>query len=202
MFRTDELPALGETASGRGRGRGRGRAWLALGFAGALAGGVVLLRDAEPETLEAEAGPIEVGPPIVTPTPNPVRTPELAGTVRLHFDTGGVAAQVFDVHGVAVGTTADPAGLELPRSAVALHLTLRAEGHDEQHVSVVPSEDRSVVVNLPIHPGRSGGRRSQRASEPPPVESVKPPPEQPEQPEKPEKPDSKTSPDLISPFGG
>ena len=101
---------------------------------------------------------VEAGAAIVAPAPSQVHTPELARPVRIRIDTDGVVAQVFDQHGAAIGSTADPAGFELPRGELAVRLTLRADDHEAQEVSVTPSADRSLRVVLPPHrpePGRA-----------------------------------------------
>ena len=180
-----------------GRRAGRRGGLLGAALAGGLALVLALVSRGEAEVVaQVPAGgspAVEAGAAIVAPAPSQVHTPELARPVRIRIDTDGVVAQVFDQHGAAIGSTADPAGFELPRGELAVRLTLRADDHEAQEVSVTPSADRSLRVVLAPHrpePGRVGARKPPR---PEPAPGASKPAAA--------RPDHKTSPDLISPFG-
>ncbi|MDC0715572.1 serine/threonine-protein kinase [Nannocystis bainbridge] len=190
---------------------------LIAGLGGAVlaAGALVLFTLADSSDSADRTGPQEHVPPVSAPEllplppPAPVPAPPPLSpdllplappTVTVRIDTAGLAAEVLDERGAVLGTTADPRGLQLPRSDGARLLRLRAAGRVEAPLKLVPSEDQIVAVTLeplpaskPTSKKATSPKKSEAKPEPPPP-PVEPPPKP-----KPE-PKSSTSPDLISPF--
>ena len=106
----------------------------------------------------------ELPPPPTDPTAEP---PEPAATVHVKLDSGAVVAEVFDAHNKRLGDTAGP--LLLPRASKPVALVLRADGHDELRLSLVPDRDLEQAVELkPRKPGKPG-------KPPPPLPTVETP---------------------------
>jgi serine/threonine-protein kinase len=159
------------------------------------------------------------GTPPATPTPPPAVT-----QVDITIATPGVRAAVHsDTDDGLLGYTNEP--IKLPHSDKELAVRLRAEGHEEMLVSIVPDANKSVSANLTVlvaaapdgdpkkpskpvvkKPGKPPKPGKETPTEPKPTPTTTPPDPKPE-PKKPEpkKPDPKKpgpgSPDLKDPFG-
>ena len=132
-----------------------------------------------PEAPEHAPATVVLAPPAHAPTP----------TVHMHFQTGGIAARVYDEHDDLLGDTADPAGLPLPQDHHAHQLSLRAAGYQDLRLTIVPDHDQSVPAPLV---------RLTRATKTTPKPPTKPDPPPIEI--KPEtKARTKSSPELIPP---
>jgi len=120
----------------------------------------------------------------------PLATPPAhAARVILRFDTGGVAARIYDEHETMLGDTSSPDGLPLPHDGQPHALSLRAAGYQDLHLVVVPDHDQSVPAPL---------LRSHK-SRPTPKPPIKPEPAPPLDPKADTKAKTKSSPELIPP---
>jgi len=123
--------------------------------------------------------------------------------VSLRFDTGGVAASVYDEQGAPLGSSDAANGLTLPRDEVERRLELRAPGYQHLEVAVVPDHDRTVDAKMvsqgkPRPPGKAAPRPDPKPQKPDvlPVESKPDPPPKPPDPP-PTIPTVKDSPELL-----
>ncbi len=129
--------------------------------------------------------------------------PEPTPMVSLRFDTGGVAASVYDEHDAPLGSSDAANGLTLPRGEAQRRLTLRAPGYPDLEVMVLPDRDRTVDARMvspgkPRPPGKAAPRPDPRPPKPDtvPVESKPDPPAKPPDPP-PTIPTVKDSPELM-----
>ena len=164
------------------------RVWLLAGLGGAAVTALLLALPSPPDPVAFAIHPLD--PPehapvasVITP---PAAPPAHAASIILHFETGGVAARIYDEHDDLLGDTADPAGLHLPHDNHTHPLLLRAAGYQDLHLTVVPDRDQNIPAPLI------------RATKP---KSIPRPPTPPDPPDP--KPDTKTktksSPELIPP---
>lgn len=161
-------------------------------------------------------GPVTPPTPAVTQVDITIATPGLRASVHSDADDG------------LLGYTNEP--IKLPHSDKELALRLRADGHQDMLVSVVPDANKSVSASLsllvepapidvdpkkplkpgtkkpgkPPKPGTTAGKDPTPTSTPDPTPKVTPAQPDPKKPD-PKKPDPKKpgagSPDLKDPFG-
>ena len=219
-------PTRGTTIDFSGTAAPRRAAWMwivPLAMAACVAVALVAVlggREAPPQAPAAVVGP-SVEPAAATPSPEvPAKSkarqpaasepslddlpaPPEPTPVVLRFDTGGVAASVYDEHGAPLGSSDAANGLTLPHGEAERRLALRAPGYQDLEVVVLPDHDRTVnarMVSLgkPRPPGKTAPRPDPRPQKPDtvPVESKPdPPPKAPDPP--PAIPTVKDSPELM-----
>jgi serine/threonine protein kinase len=117
--------------------------------------------------------PVPVAQPIVQPTPEPdkkeptqVVLPPEVERVRFTISTPGVDASILDARDEGqYGKTNDPAGVEVKKSEEKITLILRAPGHEDLQVDIIPNEDKKfekqlVKLAAPVTPPTpSGGHK-------------------------------------------
>jgi len=118
--------------------------------------------------------------------------------VTLRFDTGGVAALVYDEQGALLGGTADAGGIVLAHGTAERVVKLRAEGHEELALKVVPNEDRSYPAPLQRIPEvRPATKKGGKTTKPPAKSDPEPDPRPGPGPATKPPDESGVSPDLI-----
>ncbi|MGE3547535.1 MAG: serine/threonine-protein kinase, partial [Kofleriaceae bacterium] len=138
-----------ETAPLAGRSK-RAPMWIALGVAVvgiAIAAPLVMSSDDKP----VEPLPVVAAPPVVSPPPPPapaaasIATPEPARLVTLTITGVPANTEVFGPNG-PLGFA--PGGIKVPFSSENIQLVLRADGHHDRAVMLVPDQDRKLEVSL------------------------------------------------------
>ncbi len=184
------------------------RRWLAPALAAVVACGVaatvLALGDNSPASKHPERHPAHAAKAPANPellaidrapvTPNPALLPlQPVLEVTLKIRTGAIAADILDAQGRRLGSTADAAGIHVPKSDTPLDLTLRADGHEDLLVQLVPSRDLELdrAAALRLRPPQPATGRPKKKG-PTTATQTTPPPTK--------KPDP-GSPDLM-PLGG
>ena len=150
-------PAPGQTLGFRGEAPSAPRRrWLAPVLAAVAACGiaatVLALGDINPTAKHPERQPAHVAKAPANPellaidpapaTPNPALLPlPPVLEVTLKIRTGAVAAEILDAQGRRLGNTSDTAGIRLAKGDAPIDLILRADGHEDLPVQLVPSDD-------------------------------------------------------------
>lgn len=112
--------------------------------------------ETEPAEVEAEAAPVVVAAAPVDPSAaDAERVPPVKVLIRTN-----VPAQILDAADFgSYGSTNGAEGVEMERSGEPVALILRAEGHADHEIAVVPDDDKSIDVELVPAPRGKKARR-------------------------------------------